>query len=93
MSTITVRELSQDTSGAIHRVEVGEEIRVTKNGRLVAIIVPASEEQRQRAALVAAGLAESPGTSGGLANLEPLPAPGEGRNLTDLLTDIRDESW
>lgn len=89
---MTVRELSQDTSGAIHRVEVGEEIQVTKNGRLVAIIVPVGEEQRQRAALVAAGLAETAGVAGGLLDLEPLPAPTEGPSLSELLSQMRDET-
>jgi prevent-host-death family protein len=89
---MTVRELSQDTSGAIHRVETGEEIAVTKNGRLVAIIMPVGEEQRQRATLVAAGLAETPGSVGGLLELEPLPARADGRLLSDVLSEMRDES-
>lgn len=89
---MTVRELSQDTSGAIHRVEVGEEIHVTKNGRLVAVIVPAREEQRQRAALVSAGLVETPGAPGGLTDLEPLPASTDAPTLNELLSELRDES-
>jgi prevent-host-death family protein len=92
MAVMTVRELSQDTSGAIHRVELGEEIHVTKNGRLVALIVPAREEQRQRAALVSAGLAETPGTPSGLTDLEPLPASPGAPALSDLLSELRDES-
>lgn len=89
---MTVRELSQDTSGAIHRVEVGEEIQVTKNGKLVAIIVPVSDEQRQRAALVSAGLVETPGAPGGLIDVEPLPAQGSVRSLSELLLEMREES-
>lgn len=89
---MTVRDLSQDTSGAIHRVETGEEIRVTKNGKLVAIIVPATEEQRQRAALVAAGLVDAPGGAGGLTDLEPLPAPDGTPALTELLREMREDS-
>jgi antitoxin (DNA-binding transcriptional repressor) of toxin-antitoxin stability system len=93
MSAMTVRELSQDTSGAIHRVEIGEEIHVTKNGRLVAIIVPANVEQRQRAALHAAGLVETPGSPGGLADLEPLPAAENAPPLSELLSEAREDSW
>lgn len=89
---MTVRDLSQDTSGAIHRVETGEEIRVTKNGKLVAIIVPATEEQRQRAALVAAGLVETPGAAGGLTDLDPLPATDGTPALTELLREMREDS-
>lgn len=92
MTTITVRELSQDTSGTIHRVEVGEEIHVTKNGRLVAIIVPASDEQRRRAALISAGLVETPGSPGGLTDLEPLPASADMPALSELLAEMREES-
>ncbi|MPZ26261.1 MAG: type II toxin-antitoxin system Phd/YefM family antitoxin [Micromonosporaceae bacterium] len=92
MSMMTVRELSQDTSGAIHRVEVGEEIQVTKNGQLVAIIVPVGEEQRRRAALVAAGLAETAGVPGGLLDLEPLPARTDRPTLSEVLAGMRDES-
>lgn len=92
MSVMTVRELSQDTSGAIHRVEDGEEVQVTKNGRLVAVIVPVGEQRRRRAALVAAGLAEAPGSPGGLLELEPLPAPVDGPSLSELLSEMRDES-
>lgn len=92
MSVMTVRELSQDTSGAIHRVEGGEEVQVTKNGQLVALIVPVGEEQRQRAVLVAAGLAETPGSPGGLLDLDPLPTPADGPSLSDVLSEMRDES-
>ena len=91
MTTVTIRELSQDTSGTINRVEAGDEVHVTKNGKLVAIIVPASEERRRRATLVSAGLVESPGMPGGLADIEPLPARPGRAPLSELLSELRDE--
>ncbi|AYG03253.1 type II toxin-antitoxin system Phd/YefM family antitoxin [Gryllotalpicola protaetiae] len=41
MASVGVRELRQNASEVLRRVEAGEEIEVTVNGRLAARIVPA----------------------------------------------------
>jgi prevent-host-death family protein len=41
MYEIGIRELKANLSSVLHRVDEGEEIRVTRRGRLVAEIVPA----------------------------------------------------
>ncbi len=47
MDTVGLRELRQDASEVIRRVESGEEINVTVSGRLAARLVPASPKQWQ----------------------------------------------
>ena len=47
MATIGVRELKEHTSQVLRRVrERGEEIEVTHHGRVIARLVPVSEERR-----------------------------------------------
>ena len=43
MSSVGIRELRQSASEVIRRVESGEEIDVTVNGRLAARLVPAAD--------------------------------------------------
>ena len=40
MATIPQRELRNDTAGVLRRVEAGETVRITSNGRPVADLVP-----------------------------------------------------
>ena len=40
MATVPQRELRNDTAGLPRRVEVGETLRITSNGRPVADLVP-----------------------------------------------------
>lgn len=42
MATVGLRELRQDASGLVRRVEAGEEIDITVSGRLAARLVPAA---------------------------------------------------
>ena len=42
MASVGVRELRQNASEVLRRVEAGEEIEITVNGRLTARLVPAS---------------------------------------------------
>jgi prevent-host-death family protein len=63
MSTVGVRELRQNASEVIRRVEGGEEIDVTVNGRVAARLVPIRGRARTRTikgAELAARLAELP---------------------------------
>ena len=45
METVGLRELRQDASELVRRVEAGEEIDVTVSGRLAARLVPAKPRQ------------------------------------------------
>jgi prevent-host-death family protein len=47
MATVGLRELRQDASAIVRRVQNGEAIDVTVSGRLAARIVPASPKQWQ----------------------------------------------
>jgi prevent-host-death family protein len=46
MGEIGVRDLRNDTSGVLQRVEQGERIRVTVSGRPVADIIPLPQRRR-----------------------------------------------
>ncbi len=48
MGTVGLRELRQDASELVRRVEGGEEIDITVSGRLAARLVPATPKQWQR---------------------------------------------
>lgn len=48
MATVGLRELRQDASELVRRVEGGEEIEITVSGRLAARIVPAAPKRWQR---------------------------------------------
>lgn len=47
MSTVASRELRNDTAGVLRRVEAGEQVTITVNGRPVAVIA-AIEPKRRR---------------------------------------------
>ena len=48
MGTVGLRELRQDASELVRRVEGGEEIGITVSGRLAARMVPAMPKRWQR---------------------------------------------
>ena len=48
MATVGLRELRQDASDLVRRVESGEEIEITVAGRLAARLVPAAPRRWQR---------------------------------------------
>jgi prevent-host-death family protein len=53
MTAIGLRELRQDASELVRRVEGGEEIEITVAGRLAARMVPAAPRRWQRWAAIA----------------------------------------
>ncbi|MBI4884729.1 MAG: type II toxin-antitoxin system prevent-host-death family antitoxin [Actinobacteria bacterium] len=53
MRTVGLRELRQDASDLVRRVEGGEEIQITVAGRLAARLVPAAPRRWQRWADIA----------------------------------------
>ncbi len=48
MGTVGLRELRQDASELVRRVEAGEEIEITVSGRLAARLVPALPKRWQQ---------------------------------------------
>ncbi len=56
MATVGLRELRQDASDLVRRVERGEEIDITVAGRLAARMVPPAPRRWQRWDAVAAAL-------------------------------------
>lgn len=60
MATVGLRELRQDASEIVRRVEAGEQIDVTVSGRLAARMVPAAPRRWQRWENVADAFAGGP---------------------------------
>jgi prevent-host-death family protein len=60
MATVGLRELRQDASELVRRVEAGEEIAITISGRLAARLVPATPKRWQRWERVADAFAGRP---------------------------------
>lgn len=88
--TVTVRELRQNLSVHLRRVERGETLAVTRRGARVAVLAPLPERESLVDRLVRARGAQRPARP--LADLPaPLsPAPGE-RLLSDTLDEQREE--
>jgi prevent-host-death family protein len=83
MERIGIRELRQNASEWIRRAEAGERIEVTKRGRLVAVLGPASAD-RPLVSLRLAGRLKEP-TLGG-----PLPAAVRtARPASEALAEMR----
>jgi prevent-host-death family protein len=86
MERIGVRELRQNASRYLKRVEAGESFEVSDRGRPVARIVPVAPSGWQR--LVAEGrvrLAE-----GDLLDIEPLPLPPGATAPSEVLARMRE---
>lgn len=69
MAVAGIRELKDNLSHYIRRVEAGERVAVTAHGRIVAELVPPAAGARGRSssrlqALIAAGIAEPPAETG-----------------------------
>jgi len=69
MTQTGIRELKNNLSQYVRRVEAGERVAITARGRVVAELVPPSAGRRGRPVtrldrLVAAGLAEPPSEQG-----------------------------
>ncbi len=85
---VGVRELRQNLSVYLERVQNGEALRVTDRGRVVALLSPLPSDATALEALIAAGRATP--ASGGLTDLGP-PAGKPSRVLSKLLAQLRDE--
>lgn len=80
MATVPQRELRNDTAGVLRRVEAGETVRITSNGRPVADLVPV-----ERAATFVP-LAEVIGQIGGVLRADDRLDD----DLRELDSDVRD---
>ncbi len=87
MKTIGVRELRQHASRYLAQVEAGEELAITNRGRTVARLVPISDGERSREALIEAGVLTPASRPGWMPTLEDLPKG----DLSVHLADLRDE--
>jgi len=83
-----VRELRQNASKLLERVEAGESIEITNHGRVVARLVPVDMAYpRSFAVLVSEGLIH--GSGGRPWEIEPLDAPPGTPSNADLLAEQR----
>lgn len=89
MRTVPVRELNQQTSAVLARVQRGETVEVTVNGRPVARLVPVASNASVLDRLVAEGRAVRPSVAG------PVPMPpvlgDRAVSVADELAAARDE--
>ncbi len=69
MERIGVRELRQNASRYLKRVEAGEDFQVTQRGKPVALLVPVPDDPWDE--LLASGAVRAPEEPGDLADLAP----------------------
>lgn len=91
MEVVGVRELRQYASRYLARVEAGEELGVTNNGRLVARLVPVQAGARSRQALIDAGALIPARHPRNLVEVTATPVRGGKRTLSDVLNEMREE--
>jgi prevent-host-death family protein len=91
MEAIGVRELRQHASRYLARVEAGEELAVTNNGRLVARLVPVRDAERSRAALIESGALIPARQPSNLLDVNAIAPADPQRTLSDVLNEMRDE--
>lgn len=91
MEAIGVRELRQHASRYLARVEAGEELGVTNNGRLVARLVPVREAERSRESLIEAGVLVPARQPSNLFDVTATPRNSRLRNLSEVLDEMREE--
>ena len=87
MEQIPIRNLNQDTAGVLARVERGEVVEITNRGRLIARIVPVSDDPL--ADLIADGTLTPPTISAPFL-LPKVPAE-TGSEAGELISKLRDE--
>jgi prevent-host-death family protein len=75
---IGIRELRQHASVYVDLAEKGYTIDITNRGRLVAQLVPVREPGSPLERLIAAGIIEPAEEPGGVADIDPYPAPPAG---------------
>lgn len=91
MEEIGVRELRQHASRYLARVEAGEELAVTNNGRLVARLVPVRAAERSRAALIESGALIPARRPRNLLDVKAIRPRHAERTLSDVLHEMRND--
>jgi prevent-host-death family protein len=87
---IGIRELRQHASVYVDLAEKGYTVDITNRGRLVAQLVPVREPGSPLERLIAAGIIEPAEEAGGVADLEPYPAPPAGQPTAgEILAQLR----
>jgi prevent-host-death family protein len=87
---IGIRELRQHASVYVDLAEKGYTVDITNRGRLVAQLVPVREPGSPMERLIAAGIIEPAEEAGGVADLEPYPAPPAGQpTASEILARLR----
>ena len=88
---VGVRELRQNLSRWLRRVENGESFEVTERGKPIAQLTPLRDGEGIVARLAREGRIARVGT-GNLADLPPpLPAPAGERPLSEILDELRED--
>ena len=89
MERVGVRELRQNASKVLARVEEGEVIEVTNHGRVVAHLVPAPARPMTRADMIARG--ELIPGRGSILDIKPVTLPPGSPTTAELLDEQREE--
>lgn len=92
MDRIPVRELNQNTSAVLARVQRGESLEVTVSGTAVARLVPVTTTQSLLDGLVAEGRATAP-RMGGLVPLPPVLGDPAVDAAAEVSTLRAEERW
>ncbi len=88
-NTVGVRELRQNLSRYLRRVEAGETLEVTEHGRPVAVLAPLPPPQESILdRLIREGRARP--AQGDLLDVKPLPARTTGPTLSEILAEQRE---
>ena len=90
MASIGIRELRQQASKYLRRVERGETIEVTDRGRPVALLVPIPQ-QTVRERLIASGRLRPAKGERDLLDIEPLPAKPGVPLPSEILAQMRED--
>lgn len=86
---VGVRELRQNLSVYLRRVEKGETLEVTERGRPVAVLAPLAEASTALGRLISSGRASVP--EGELLDLGPPPRSSEPGRLRKALDEGRED--
>ncbi len=90
MDSVGVREIRQNISVYLRRVEQGEAFTVTDHGRPVALLSPLPPDEDPLSALVASGQL-TPGTGRWEDLPPPIKLPPGSPTMSQILQEMRDE--